>query len=75
MSHHGSRHQDPEFLRAVGARVAVASAGVGNTYGHPAPETLGLLAEAGAAVRRTDTEGSVAVAVHGGDVLVTTSGP
>ena len=38
--HHGSRFQDLDFLRGLGARVAVASAGEDNDYGHPSPETL-----------------------------------
>ena len=48
--------------------MAVASSGAGNTYGHPAPETLDLLADAGALVLRTDTQGSVAVSVADGRV-------
>ena len=48
--HHGSRFQDLDFLRGLGARVAVASAGEDNDYGHPSPETLDPLADAGAEV-------------------------
>jgi competence protein ComEC len=59
--HHGSAHQDPALLRAVGARVAVVSAGAGNEYGHPAESTVRMLRSAGAQVLRTDRDGDVAV--------------
>ncbi len=60
--HHGSRYQDPGFLAAAGARVALVSAGLGNDYGHPNPGTLALLTGEGAHVLRTDLDGSSAVA-------------
>jgi competence protein ComEC len=71
--HHGSRHQDHAFLASLDAEVAIASVGADNTYGHPAPETLDPLAEAGADVRRTDTDGDVAVVVEDGRIAVRTS--
>ena len=48
-------------VRGLGARVAVASAGEDNDYGHPSPETLDPLAESGAEVFRTDRDGDVVV--------------
>ena len=42
-------------------RVAVASAGAGNPYGHPAKATLDRLAASGARVLRTDRDGTVVV--------------
>lgn len=68
--HHGSRYQDPEFLTSLGARLAVISVGEGNTYGHPAPETLHMLEATGALVRRTDESGDVAVVVRDGQLTV-----
>jgi len=59
--HHGSSHQDPEFLAACGAALAVVSVGVDNDYGHPAGDTLALLNRLGAVTRRTDQDGSIAV--------------
>jgi competence protein ComEC len=59
--HHGSRYQDPRFVAAVGARLAIISVGADNDYGHPAPETLSLLHRLGAQVRRTDRDGDIAV--------------
>jgi competence protein ComEC len=68
--HHGSRYQDPAFLTGLGARVAVVSVGEDNTYGHPSPDTVGLLEEAGVLVRRTDESGDVAVVVRDGGLGV-----
>lgn len=59
--HHGSRHQEFDFLAGLGARVAVVSAGEDNDYGHPAPETLQMLTGAGMEVLRTDLAGDVVV--------------
>lgn len=65
VSHHGSgTSSGPEFLRLVGAGAAVVSVGR-NVFGHPAPETLGRLVEAGAAVWRTDRNGAVTVLTDG----------
>lgn len=70
--HHGSRYQDADFLSALGAGLAVISVGEDNEYGHPAPETLALLEDAGMVVRRTDERGDVAVVVRGGRMEVRT---
>jgi competence protein ComEC len=70
--HHGSGRQSPEFLRAVGARVAAISVGADNDYGHPAPSALRLLRQVGTGWRRTDIDGDVAVAVHDGRLRVVT---
>jgi competence protein ComEC len=70
--HHGSRTQDPAFLAAARARVAVVSAGAGNDYGHPAPATLALLRALGTRIFRTDLAGSVAVVRTGTGLAVVT---
>ena len=63
VAHHGSRTATTDaFLAAVRPRVAVASAGADNPYGHPARPTLERLAASGARVFRTDVDGSVSVA-------------
>lgn len=72
--HHGSRFQDLDFLTGLGARVAIASAGEGNDYGHPAPETLDALAATGAEVLRTDRDGDVVVCVGDDGLTVVTRG-
>ena len=59
--HHGSAQQDPDFIAATHARLAIASAGVDNDYGHPARRTLQLVRSLGMTVLSTDQDGSVAV--------------
>ncbi|GAB3702078.1 ComEC/Rec2 family competence protein [Mariniluteicoccus flavus] len=61
VAHHGSSRQSEAFVRATGAKVAVASAGADNDYGHPAPAALRLLARHHMTVLRTDRQGAVAV--------------
>jgi competence protein ComEC len=64
--HHGSRKQDPDFLDAVHAKVALTPVGAGNPYGHPAAATLQRLEDDGARVYRSDRDGDVAVTLHKG---------
>ena len=71
--HHGSAHQSPEFLGAVGERVALVSVGKDNDYGHPAARTIAAVAGGGAQIYRTDQNGSVAVSREGDTLQVTTS--
>jgi beta-lactamase superfamily II metal-dependent hydrolase len=69
--HHGSRYASGvRFLRTVGARIAIISAGAGNDYGHPAPQTLERLARGGASVYRTDRDGDVAIESDGRSIAV-----
>jgi len=72
--HHGSRHQDVDWLTSLGARVALVSVGADNDYGHPAPDLLAALSAAGARVWRTDVSGDVVVVVEDGEVGVVTRG-
>jgi competence protein ComEC len=66
LGHHGSRtSSSPAFLDVVRPRVALASVGAGNRYGHPAPETLAELAARGVPVFRTDLDGSIVVRSDG----------
>ncbi|MDX6288065.1 MAG: competence protein ComEC [Frankiales bacterium] len=67
--HHGSSHQEPQFLAAVQPRIAVASVGAGNSYGHPAASTLEVLRAAGAQVFRTDHDGGVAITMRSGKLV------
>jgi competence protein ComEC len=59
--HHGSASDDPAFLAAVHARVAITSVGAHNDYGHPAPITMTRLARIGMRSYRTDRDGDIAV--------------
>lgn len=59
--HHGSASStSAELLEAVMPEYAVISVGY-NTYGHPAPETLDRLEQAGCTVWRTDLQGTITV--------------
>lgn len=74
--HHGSAWSEPAFLDAASARVALVEVGVGNDYGHPAPDVLAHLAARGARVLRTDLGGDVAVIARADGTLSTaTRGP
>jgi competence protein ComEC len=73
--HHGSAHQQPQLLTGLGARVALVSSGIGNTYGHPAVNTVDLLAGSGMRVWRTDADGSIAVVRTDDGIGVVTTGP
>ena len=61
VAHHGSADQDEALLHLLDPEVALIGVGADNTFGHPAPSTLGLLAQVGAVVLRTDLHGDVAV--------------
>ncbi len=72
--HHGSRHQDLDWLTSLGARLALVSVGEDNDYGHPAPDLLAALSAAGSSVWRTDLSGDVVVVVRDGEVGVVARG-
>lgn len=57
--HHGSRFQAEGLARWASARVAWASVGANNTYGHPNPTTLNLFRRAGARVMTTMDCGAI----------------
>ncbi|WGY03894.1 ComEC/Rec2 family competence protein [Nocardioides sp. QY071] len=59
--HHGSSHQDLDWLTDLRPEVALVSVGADNDYGHPSPEVVRGLEAAGAEVLRTDRDGDIAV--------------
>lgn len=62
VGHHGSdTSSSPTFLAMTQPKVAIISVGSANTFGHPAPQTLNALQQAGAAIYRTDQNGTVEV--------------
>jgi competence protein ComEC len=73
VSHHGSKFQDEGFTRALSPTVSIISVGTGNTYGHPAPQTVDALTRLGSRVLRTDLDGAVAIRVRGSEFIVRTS--
>jgi len=69
VAHHGSAYQEPEFLTATRARVALISVGADNDYGHPDEVLVDRLASGGMSVHRTDLDGDIAVADATGSAL------
>ena len=66
LGHHGSRtSSSAPFIELVTPRLALASVGAANRYGHPSPETLQALHARGIPVLRTDREGSIVVSTDG----------
>lgn len=64
VGHHGSKYAASDLLlETVTPETAVVSCGY-NTYGHPAPETLLRLSEAGCDIYRTDLQGNVTITVR-----------
>ncbi len=60
VAHHGSKYSScTEFLEAVSPEYAVISCGEHNIYGHPAPETLGRLVDAGCEIYQTPQSGQI----------------
>ena len=75
VAHHGSKTATTQaFVDATRPSVAVASAGTGNPYGHPAKPTLDRLAAAGARVLRTDLDGTVVVGFEAAAMTVRAEG-
>jgi competence protein ComEC len=70
--HHGSRHQDLDWLTSLGADIALVSVGEDNDYGHPAHDVLAALEGSGAGVWRTDESGDVVVVANAGGLGVAT---
>jgi len=66
LAHHGSRNgTDTRWLGIVRPQLAVASLGTSNEYGHPHPETLGLLARHQIPLLRTDLDGTITIRSDG----------
>jgi beta-lactamase superfamily II metal-dependent hydrolase len=75
VGHHGSTTSTTEpFLRAVRPVIALVSVGAGNSYGHPSPRVLALLAGSGATVLRTDRQGTVVVRTNGSTLEIQAQG-
>ena len=51
-------------------RLSIISVGAGNTYGHPAVQTVDALVRLGSEVVRTDLDGAIAVNVRNSRLLV-----
>jgi beta-lactamase superfamily II metal-dependent hydrolase len=75
VAHHGSGTATTDaFVERFEPQIAVISAGSGNPYGHPSPETVARLTEAGARLFRTDIDGSVDISTNGTDLVASATG-
>jgi competence protein ComEC len=71
VAHHGSADPGlPALLQRIHPRLAAIEVGAHNEYGHPTASTLRALAAAGVPVVRTDRDGTVRVALRGGELRV-----
>lgn len=73
LGHHGSSTSNSEsFIDAISPDVAIYSAGVGNSYGHPHDEVVALIQEKGIDLYGTDVHGTIVVKTDGRDYSVLT---
>lgn len=73
VAHHGSRTSStPDFLALVEPMVAVVSAGAPSPFGHPHPEVMTRIRNAGARVLTTGACGAITVSTNGYDLQVKT---
>ena len=65
-AHHGSKGGTTQrFLNQIPARTALISCGKGNRYGHPSPETVQRIEEAGMEIFDTREDGQICVTTDG----------
>src|SRR5699024_8990019 len=73
LGHHGSNtSSDPSFIKAVNPSVAIYSASSNNSYGHPSPEVVSFIQEAGITLYGTDVHGTILVTTDGKDFTIAT---
>lgn len=73
LGHHGSSTSThPSFLRAVQPAVAIYSAGLNNTYGHPHEEVVNLVQNSTIQLYGTDVHGTIIVKTDGKNYKVLT---
>jgi competence protein ComEC len=71
--HHGSADAlSPRLLQSLGPQVACVSVGEDNSFGHPDPSTVALLAERVGRMLRTDETGWVSFTVMGDQLVLRT---
>lgn len=65
LGHHGSRtSSDPQFIKSLNASEGIVSSGRNNSFGHPHPEVLEVLAENQIETLRTDESGMIRYRWH-----------
>lgn len=73
VGHHGSSTSTTSnFLEAVQPEIAIYSAGVDNSYGHPDPEIIQRIKSSGALLYGTDIHGTIVAETDGQTVTVKT---
>ncbi|MFW6255772.1 MAG: DNA internalization-related competence protein ComEC/Rec2 [Candidatus Sumerlaeota bacterium] len=76
VGHHGSAGSSSEaFIAATKPEIALFSVGERNAYGHPDPEVLERLQEAGALILNTSRHGSVDIQTDGRRLWIRTTRP
>ncbi|MDR2587657.1 MAG: ComEC/Rec2 family competence protein [Coriobacteriales bacterium] len=71
VGHHGSRDAVTlKQLEQMSCQIALISVGRNNRYGHPAPDTLEALEQAGVRIYRTDLNGDIRLRFDGGRITV-----
>lgn len=73
VSHHGSVYQDQAFMERLSPTISIISVGAGNSYGHPASQTLAALTRLRSKIYRTDKSGAIALTARAHKVSVRTS--
>lgn len=61
VSHHGSIYQDQAFMERLSPTLSIISVGAGNSYGHPAAQTIAALVRLRSKIYRTDRSGGIAI--------------
>jgi len=73
LGHHGSNtSSDTKFIQAVDPDIAIYSASADNSYGHPHPEVVSLIQDAGITLYGTDVHGTILVTTDGKEYDVAT---
>ncbi len=73
VSHHGSVYQDDALMRRLSPAISVISVGAGNSYGHPAAQTIAALVRLRSKIYRTDESGGIAITARAHHFNVHTS--
>lgn len=73
LGHHGSKTSThPTFLSEVKPKVAIYSAGLDNSYGHPHAEVVNLIQSKGIDLYGTDVHGTIIVTTDGHEYKILT---
>jgi beta-lactamase superfamily II metal-dependent hydrolase len=69
VGHHASdTSTSTSFLNIIKPEVAVYTAGIGNTYGHPDADTINKLISVNASVYGTDKNGTIEICTDGNSI-------